>query len=60
METLSLADIGLDAASVGLANAWSEVKDFALAPARGAGVKVVDEGSAGSALVEFLAEKRLI
>jgi hypothetical protein len=36
------------------------VNDFALAPARGAGIKVVDEGSAGDALVEFLVEKRVI
>ena len=57
---ISLADLGIAPNEVGTGGAWSEVKDFALAPARGAGVKVVDEGSAGSALVEFLAEKRLI
>lgn len=58
--TLSLADLGISAAEVGGAGAWSEVKDFALAPARSAGVKIVDDGGAGEALVNFLAEKRII
>ena len=58
--TVTLADLGISSSEVGGAGAWSEVNDFASAPARGAGVKVVDEGSAGNALVDFLAEKRLI
>lgn len=45
METLSLADIGLDAAAVGLANAWSEVKDFAERPAKAKGTVITDEGN---------------
>lgn len=57
---LALADLGLTAGEVGASASWSEVSDFVLAPARGAGIKVVDEGSAAGALVEFLAEKRLI
>ncbi len=57
---LALADLGIAASEVGNGGAWSEVKDFALAPARGAGVKIADEGNGGSALVDFLAEKRLI
>ena len=57
---IDLGELGIAANEVGASGAWSEVKDFALAPARGAGIKVIDEGSAGSALVEFLAEKRLI
>jgi len=57
---LALADLGITPTEVGNGGAWSEVKDFALAPARGAGVKIADEGNGGSALVDFLAEKRLI
>ena len=57
---IGLGELGIAANEVGASGAWSEVNDFALAPARGAGIKVIDEGSAGSALVEFLAEKRLI
>jgi electron transfer flavoprotein beta subunit len=57
---LALANLGITPTEVGNGGAWSEVKDFALAPARGAGVKIADEGNGGSALVDFLAEKRLI
>ena len=57
---ISLAELNIPASEVGSIGAWSEVNDFALAPARGAGIKVNDEGTGGNALVEFLAEKRLI
>lgn len=57
---ISLAELNIPASEVGSIGAWSEVNDFALAPARGAGIKVNDEGNGGNALVEFLAEKRLI
>ena len=57
---LSLGDLGIAPSEVGTAGAWSEVSDFALAPARGAGVKITDDGNGGGALVDFLAEKRLI
>ena len=57
---MSLADLGIAPSEVGSSGAWSAVNDFALAPARGAGVKITDEGNGGGALVDFLAEKRLI
>ena len=57
---ISLAELNIPASEVGSTGAWSEVNDFALAPARGAGIKVNDEGNGGNALVDFLAEKRLI
>jgi len=59
IEVLSLADLGVSAAEVGGAGAWSLVNDFNEQAARSAGVKVVDEGAGGNALSEFLAEKRL-
>jgi electron transfer flavoprotein beta subunit len=55
IETRDLATVGVSAAS-----AWSEVKDFALRPARSAGVVVTDSGDGGNALATFLAEKKLI
>ena len=59
IEVLSLADLGVSAAEVGGAGAWSLVNDFNEKAARSAGVKVTDEGAGGTALSEFLAEKRL-
>ena len=51
-----------DLAAVGASaqNAWSQVNDATPRPPRAAGVKVTDEGSGGEALVNFLAEKKLI
>ncbi|CAB4885842.1 unannotated protein [freshwater metagenome] len=52
-----------DLSSVGVVaeSGWSEVKDATPRPARAAGIKVIDEnGSGAQALVNFLAEKKLI
>jgi electron transfer flavoprotein beta subunit len=51
-----------DLAAVGVAaqSAWSQVNEATPRPARAAGVKVNDEGDGGTALVTFLAEKKLI
>jgi electron transfer flavoprotein beta subunit len=51
-----------DLAAVGASaqNAWSQVSDATPRPPRAAGLKVTDEGSGGEALVNFLAEKKLI
>ena len=58
--TMSLADAGVAATSVGLSAAWSTVKDALPRPARTAGIKVSDESSdGGTKLVDFLVEKRL-
>jgi electron transfer flavoprotein beta subunit len=57
--TMSLADTGVSAASVGASAAWSSVKDALPRPARGAGIKLTDEGAGGEKLVDFLVEKRL-
>jgi electron transfer flavoprotein beta subunit len=56
----SLADIGIGADLVGAKAAWSSVKDSLPRPARGVGIKLEDSGNGGAALVEFLAEKRVI
>jgi electron transfer flavoprotein beta subunit len=61
METLSLADIGVEADQVGLAVAWTQVEDTTARPPRTAGEIVKDEdGSGAAALTEFLAAKKFI
>ena len=60
VETKSLADLGVDAGSVGLGNAWTQVVDFAGRPPKGAGVKVADEGDGADKFVGFLAEQKIV
>jgi electron transfer flavoprotein beta subunit len=60
LETLSLADLGIDAGAVGFAGATSEVLDANRRPARQSGVKVTDEGSGGTALVEYLSSEKFV
>ena len=48
VETLSLADVGIDPGQVGLATAATEVASFAKRPPRQAGTIVPDEGDGGS------------
>lgn len=61
METLSLADIGVEADQVGLSVAWTQVADTTARPPRTAGEIVKDEdGSGAAALTEFLASKKFI
>jgi electron transfer flavoprotein beta subunit len=58
--TWSLADLGVDAAEVGLGAAWSAVVSAVRRPARTAGQMVKDDGDGGSALADFLAAQRFI
>jgi electron transfer flavoprotein beta subunit len=60
VETRTLADVGVDAGSVGLGNAWTQVLDFAGRPPKGAGVKVTDEGDGADKFVEFLAAQKIV
>jgi electron transfer flavoprotein beta subunit len=60
VETLSLADIGIDPGQVGLAGAATEVVSFAARPPRQAGTVVKDEGDGGVKAAEFLAAQKLI
>ena len=57
---LSLADLGIDPATVGLATATSQVLEFAGRPPKGAGVKVTDEGDGAAQLVDFLAGQKIV
>ena len=60
VETWSLADLGLDAGSVGLAAAWTKVESFAKRPPREKGQIVIDEGDGGTKLAEFLSAQKFI
>jgi electron transfer flavoprotein beta subunit len=60
VETLSAADLGLDAGQVGLAAAATEVVSFADRPPRQAGTVVKDEGDGGVKAADFLAAQKFI
>jgi electron transfer flavoprotein beta subunit len=60
VETLSLADAGIDPGQVGLAGAATEVISFAKRPPRQAGTIVKDEGDGGVKAAEFLAAQKFI
>src|SRR6476469_8545851 len=60
VETKTLADLGVEAGSVGLANATSQVLDFAGRPPKGEGVKVTDEGDGAEKFVGFLAAQKIV
>ena len=60
VETLGLADLGIDAAAVGLAGAATEVVEFADAPPRAAGTVVTDEGNGGAQIADYLSAQKFI
>jgi electron transfer flavoprotein beta subunit len=60
IETRSLADVGVEPSSVGLANAWSKVETFAARPPKPKGTVITDEGDGGSRIAAFLVEQKLI
>jgi electron transfer flavoprotein beta subunit len=60
VETLSLADAGIDAGGVGLAASATEVVSFAKRPPRQAGTIVADEGDGGTQAAEYLAAQKFI
>ena len=60
VETLTVADIGIDAGQVGLDGAATAVVSFAKRPPREAGTVVKDEGDGGSKAAEFLAAQKFI
>src|SRR4051812_32361566 len=59
-DTLALTDLGVDAAEAGEAGSKTEVLGLSEPPARGDARKIEDDGNAAQAIVDFLAEKRLV
>src|SRR5512132_3358654 len=59
-ETLSLADLGVEADDAGESGSRTEVYALGEPPARGDTVKIEDDGSAAEQIADFLAEKKLL
>jgi electron transfer flavoprotein beta subunit len=60
VSTLTVADLGLDASEVGLANASTTVLEASPKPPRSAGQQITDEGDGGSKIAEYLVSQKLI
>src|SRR4029079_17815295 len=60
LDTLALADLGIDAGDAGEAGSKTEVLALSEPPSRGDARKIEDDGSAAQQIVDFLAEKRVI
>ena len=60
VETWSLADLGLDSGSVGLAAAWTTVESFTKRPPRAKGQIVTDDGDGGTELAKFLTAQKFV
>ena len=58
--TWSLADLGIDASSVGLAAAATAVVDATQRPPRGEHTIIKDDGDAGSRIADFLVSRKLL
>jgi electron transfer flavoprotein beta subunit len=59
-ETLSLSDLGVESERAGEAGSKTEVYALNDPPARGDSRKIDDDGNAAQAIVDFLAEKRVV
>jgi electron transfer flavoprotein beta subunit len=60
VETLTVADLGLDAGQVGAAGARQEITEVTAAEARSAGEIVVDEGDAHERVIQFLEQLKVL
>jgi electron transfer flavoprotein beta subunit len=60
VDTFTIADLGIDAGEVGLANAWSQITEANPKPPRTAGQRVEDEGDGGAKIAEYLVGQKLI
>ncbi|MCB0948106.1 MAG: electron transfer flavoprotein subunit beta/FixA family protein [Mycobacterium sp.] len=58
--TLTLAEIGVEADEVGVANAGSKVLSSTPKPPKTAGEKVTDEGEGGTKIAEYLVAQKII
>ena len=59
-DVLSLAELGIDAAEVGESGSRTTVLALGDPPARADARRIEDDGNAAQAIVDFLAEKRLV
>ena len=59
-ETLSLADVGVDAGDAGEAGAKTTVLELGPPPSRGDQVKIEDDGSAAQKILDLVVERKLL
>ncbi|MEZ5383017.1 MAG: electron transfer flavoprotein subunit beta/FixA family protein [Microthrixaceae bacterium] len=60
VDTVTIADLGVEASQVGWAGAGQDIVDVAQAPAREAGEIIEDEGEAFNSVVDYLANLKII
>ncbi|WP_458689991.1 electron transfer flavoprotein subunit beta/FixA family protein [Nocardia tengchongensis] len=60
VQTFTLADLGVDPETVGVANAGTRVTGVTPKPARTAGAKIVDEGEGGNQIATYLVGQKII
>lgn len=60
VQTFTLADLGVDPETVGVANAGTQVTGVTPKPARTAGEKIVDEGEGGQKIATYLVGQKII
>jgi electron transfer flavoprotein beta subunit len=60
VSTLTLADAGIDASEVGLANALTTVESASPKPPKSGGEKIEDEGDGGQKIAAYLVGQKLI
>ncbi|AYF73979.1 electron transfer flavoprotein subunit beta/FixA family protein [Nocardia yunnanensis] len=60
VQTFTLADLGVEAGVVGVANAGTQVTGVTPKPARTAGEKIVDEGEGGQQIATYLVGQKII
>jgi electron transfer flavoprotein beta subunit len=60
VQTIKLADAGIDAGQVGLSNALSAVVEAAPKPPKTAGEKIEDEGDGGQKIAAFLVSQKIV
>jgi electron transfer flavoprotein beta subunit len=59
-ETVSLSDLGIDAAGAGEAGSRTQVIALGDPPARGDTVRIEDDGSAAEEILAFLQERKVL
>ncbi|MFE3059690.1 electron transfer flavoprotein subunit beta/FixA family protein [Nocardia sp. NPDC059239] len=60
VQTFTLAELGVDPETVGVANAGTQVTGVTPKPARTAGEKIVDEGEGGNQIATYLVGQKII
>ncbi|MGW4354541.1 electron transfer flavoprotein subunit beta/FixA family protein [Nocardia sp. NPDC004582] len=60
VQTFTLADLGVDPETVGVANSGTQVTGVTPKPARTAGAKIVDEGEGGNQIATYLVGQKII